>query len=123
MDSHTQSIEPRIIEKKLKGKLFTPGYTRPKEGRVYCSDSNWPNAKYPENSMEMKVTELLNVRPYKGAVIMAPGNDITNIKDMTTEEQYQMAEKSAQHTVSVVEQALEAFPSLEQFLVLEYPPS
>ena len=33
-----------------------------------------------------------------------------------------MAEKSAQNTVAVVKQALEAFPNLDKFLLLEYPP-
>ena len=37
------------------------------------------------------------------------------------EEQYQMSEKSAINTVLVLEQALEAFPSLDRFLLLEYP--
>ena len=72
--------------------------------------------------MEVKVTELLSVRPYKGAVMIAPCNDITNICDMEREKQYQMAEQSALNTLAVTEQALEAFPNLQKFLLLEYPP-
>ena len=122
LDSHVQTVKPRVIEKRLRGKLFTPGYTKPKEGRVYCSSGSWPNVKYPENSMDVKVMELLKVRPYRGAVMMAPCNDITNIKDLGHKEQYEMAEKSANNTVAVVKEALEAFPNLDKFLLLEYPP-
>ena len=78
--------------------------------------------KYPENSMDVKVTELLQVRPYRGAVMMAPCNDITNIKDLGHKKQYEMAEKRANDTVAVVKQALEAFPNLDKFFLLEYPP-
>ena len=85
LDSHANTVKPRTIERKLKGKLFAPCYSRPKEGRAYCSTSNWPNAKYPESSMETKVKELLKVRPYRGAVMMAPCNDISNIKDLEWE--------------------------------------
>ena len=122
LDSHVQTVKPRTIERRLRGKLFTPGYTRPKEGRVYCSSRDWPNVKYPENSMDVKVAELLKVRPYRGAVMMAPCNDISNLKDLEHEEQYKMAEKSAHNTVAVVRKALETFPSLDKFLLLEYPP-
>ena len=122
LDSHANTVKPRTIERRLKGKLFAPCYSRPKEGRAYCSTSSWPNAKYPENSMETKVKELLKVRPYRGAVMMAPCNDISNIKDLRWEEQYRMAEKSALNTVAVVEEALQDFPGLERFLLLEYPP-
>ena len=72
--------------------------------------------------MDVKVPELLKVRPYRGAVMMAPCNDITNIKDLGHEEQYKLAEMSAINTVSVARQALEAFPNLDKFLLLEYPP-
>ena len=72
--------------------------------------------------METKVKELLKVRPFRGAVMMAPCNDISNLKDLGWEEQYKMAEKSALNTVAVVEEALEDFPGLERFLLLEYPP-
>ena len=115
-------MKPRTIERKLKGMLFAPCYYRPKEWRAYCSTSSWPNAKYPENSMESKVKGLLKVRQFWSAIMMAPCNDIYNIKDFGWEEQYKMAEKSALNTVAVVEEALEDFPDLKRFLLLEYPP-
>ena len=84
--------------------------------------SDWPNARFPENSYDKKVNELLNARPYKSVVSMSPDNDISNIKDMSRKEQYEMAEKSALNTIAVAEKALSKFPRLEKFLLLEYLP-
>ena len=119
--SHMQSVMPTHIEKALKCKVFTPG-RYPGAGRMYCSSSDWPKAKYPQNSMAKKVPEMLKVRPYKMAVLMSPDNDISILKGMEKSEQYRMAEKSAKNTVKVAEKALEDFPNLGKILLLEYLP-
>ena len=65
--SHMQAVMPTQIERALKCKVFTPG-RYPGAGRMYCSKSDWPEAKFPQNSMDIKVPELLRARSYKTAV-------------------------------------------------------
>ena len=68
------------------------------------------------------MTELLAVRPYKNAVMMAPDNELTNSKDFSREQQFLKAEQSAKKTVKVVENVLAEFPAHEKFMLLEYLP-
>ena len=121
-DSLTQYLKPRLIEKHLKGKLFSPCWSRPKEGRAYCSSSNWPNARFPNSSIDRKLPELLAVRPYKGVVMPLPANDLTNIKDLSRKDQFLKAEKSSLNVLAVAEKALRDFPTLKTVLLLEHPP-
>ena len=119
--SHMNSVMPTKIERALKCKVFTPG-RYPGAGRMYCSKSDWPEAKFPQNSMDIKVPELLRARTYKTAVLMSPDNDLSNLKSVGREEQYRKAELSVLNTIKVAENALEDFPNLEKVLLLEYLP-
>ena len=74
-DSNTKYQKPR----QTGGHLFTPGYTHPRSGRAYCSTKDLPNSRYPDNNIEDKVREQLQIREQSHLVFGALGNDITNI--------------------------------------------
>jgi hypothetical protein len=123
-DSHIKTVKPRVVEKAVGGRLFVPGYSRPRgQGRAYCSSRDWPNARFPDNSLEYKVPELLSERDYKNLIIQAPCNDITNLKVFKNEAyQYSLAEQSSYNTLAVAENALREFTSLEKVIILERLP-
>ena len=121
-DSHLNTVDNRMVEKATKGKLFCPGSIHPKEGRAYWSTRQWPNAKFPDNNHTEMVPRLLSQRPFKGGIILAPGNDISNLVNFSEAEQYSMAEQSALNMVKVAERALENNSTLEKIVLIEYPP-
>ena len=104
-DSHLNSVKPWMVEKATGGKLFCPGSIHPKEGRAYCSTRQWPNAKFPHNNHTDMVPRLLSQRPFKGGIILASGNDISNLAALDRNEQYTMAAQSARNMVGVAERA------------------
>ena len=123
-DSHQKTLKPRLVEKGLRGgRLYAPGYVKPKEHRAYCSSEDWPNARYRKNNYAAKVPELLAQREYTNLIIQAPCNDITNLRNIEDEdEKNALAEQSAFNTLATAEMALKDFPTLERVLVLEQPP-
>ena len=123
-DSHMKTMNPRVIEKVTGGLLFAPGYHKPREGRAYTSTKNWPGTRYHQNSMIEKIPELLKVREYSNLIMMAPCNDITNLKNITENKSvlYKRAEESSRNTLQVAENALQQFPSLEQVVIMLRPP-
>ena len=56
-DSHLGSVNQREVAKVLgRGSwLVTPGATRPREDRAYCSTPEWAGARYPNNSLQQMV--------------------------------------------------------------------
>ena len=82
-DSHLNSLNLRQVEEALgqKARLITPGAARPREDRAYCSSPDWPGARYPQNSLQQMVPELLGERKYKNLIMLAPSNDISNLKE------------------------------------------
>ena len=123
-DSHLGSVLRRKVEKAMgKGaRLVTPGATRPGEDRAYCSSSDWPEARFPQNTLVQMVPELLGERRYDNLILMAPTNDISNLKTIKNQEKREnLARLSARNTVYVAEQALEKFPSLKEVLIMEQP--
>ena len=120
-DSHISSIDLREVEKCLgrRAQLFMPGATRPREDRAYCSTPDWTGARYPENSLQQMVPELLGERNYTNLIVLAPTNDISNLQDVNSkQEQERLAVQSARNTVNV---ALEALKSVEKVLIMEQP--
>ena len=82
-DSHLKILKRKwSVEKALgrNGKLYTPGITYPSEDRAYCSTKDWPGAWHPNNSLEEVLPRLIKERPLSSAIVMAPCNDITNIR-------------------------------------------
>ena len=65
------------------------------------------------------VPRLLSQRPFKGGIILAPGNDISNLANFSEAEQYS---QSALNMVKVAERALENNSTLEKIVLVEYPP-
>ena len=123
-DSHLGSVRRSKVEKAMgKGaRLVTPGATRPGEDRAYCSSSDWPEAKFPQNTLVQMVPELLGERRYENLILMAPTNDISNLKTIKSQEEREhLARLSAMNTVYVAEQAMEKFPSLKEVLIMEHP--
>ena len=107
---------------KWQGSFSTPS-THPRSGRAYCSTKDWPNSRYPENNIEDKVREELQIREQSHLVFGAPGNDITNIDNIADRaEQYRMAVKSSENCISTAEKALTDFPLLEKVVILERLP-
>ena len=117
-DSHLNSVNPRMVEKATGGKLFCPGSIHPKEGRAYCSTRQWPNAKFPHNNHTDMVPRLLSQRPFKGGIILSPGNDISNLAALDRNEQYTMAAQSARNMVGVAERALRDNSTLEKLVMV-----
>ena len=120
-DSHLSSIDLREVEKCLgrKAMLFMPGAARPREDRAYCSTPDWPGARYPENSLQQMVPELLGERNYTNLILLAPTNDITNLEDIDNkQEQERLAAQSARNTVDI---AVKALQSVEKVLIMEQP--
>jgi hypothetical protein len=122
-DSHLKSLKRKwCVEKGLggKGKLYTPGLTNPSEDRAYCSTRDWPGAWHPENSLEEVLPRLLGERPYSSAIILAPCNDITNLRGFSSpEEQRLMASQSSRNTIRVIEDALRSYPTLRKIVCTE----
>jgi len=122
-DSNLKTLKKKWkVEEALggKGKLFTPGITSPKEDRSYCSTRDWPEAWYPENSLEVVLPRLLQERPYSSAIILAPTNDITNLKELASpEERRLMASQSSRNTLRIMENALRSFPTLRKIVCVE----
>ena len=77
---------------------------------------------FPDNNHTEMVPRLLSQRPFKGGIILAPGNDISNLANSGRAEQYSMAEQSALIMVKVAERALENNSTLEKLVLVEYPP-
>ena len=120
-DSHTSSIDLREVEQCLgrRARLFMPGAARPREDRAYCSTPDWTGARYPENSLQQMVPELLGERSYTNLIMLAPTNDISNLRDMgSRQEQERLAVQSARNTVNIAEKALK---SVEKVLIMEQP--
>ena len=120
-DSHLNSVNQREVEKVLgRGpRLVTPGASRPREDRAYCSSPGWIGARYPQNSLQQMVPELLGERKYTSLIMLAPTNDITNLKQVQGEsEREKLATQSARNTVKVAELALK---SVEKVLIIEQP--
>ena len=120
-DSHLGSVNGREVEKVLgRGSmLVTPGASRPREDRAYCSTPEWPGARYPNNSLQQMVPELLGERKYANMIMLAPTNDITNLKEVQgKEERERLAIESAKNTLRIAEKALE---SVDQVLIMEQP--
>ena len=120
-DSHTSSIDLREVEQCLgrRARLFMPGAVRPREDRAYCSTPDWTGARYPENSLQQIVPELLGERRYTNLIMLAPTNDISNLRDVGgRQEQERLAAQSAKNTVKIAEKALE---SVEKVLIMEQP--
>ena len=123
-DSHQKSLKRKwCVEKALggNGRLLTPGITYPNEDRAYCSTRDWPGAWHPENSLEEMLPRLLKERPYSSAIILAPCNDITNLRGSSPEEQWLMASQSSRNTVRVIEDALRTYPTLRKLVCTERP--
>ena len=120
-DSHLNTLNNREVEKATKGRLFCPGFVRPKEGRAYCSTKDWPNAKFPDNSHTEIIPKILSDRKYEGGIVLCPTNDITNTKTFPQAQQYTMAERSAKNMVSIAEKALRDNKTLMKIVLMEYP--
>ena len=115
------SVHRRMVEKGLgqRARLVTPGATRPGEDRAYCSTPDWPGARFKQNSLQQMVPELLGERRYKNMILMAPTNDISNLREIeTSEEKERLAIQSAWNTILVAEEAL---VSVEEVLIMEQP--
>ena len=120
-DSHLGSVNLREVGKVLGrgGMLVTPGATRPREDRAYCSTPEWPGARYPNNSLQQMVPELLGERKYSSMIMLAPTNDITNLKEVQSkQERERLAVESAKNTLTIAEKALE---SVDRVLIMEQP--
>ena len=55
-------------------------------------------------------------------IALAPSNNIKNIENMESGEQYKMAEHTANETLAIVEKALEKTKSLKKAVIMELPP-
>ena len=122
-DSHVKSIKSRQIEKVLKGnRLRNPAASSPREGSAYTTSREWPGARYPDSNLAERVPVLLNERPYSSLIVLTPSNNITNIENFDSQEQNELTVKTALDTVSIVEKAIEDFPSLEKIVIVELPP-
>ena len=96
-----------------------PGAARPREDRAYCSTPDWTGARYPENSLQQMVPELLGERSYTNLILLAPTNDISNLQEVgSRQEQERLAVQSARNTVDIAEKALK---SVEKVLIMEQP--
>ena len=101
------------------GQAGHPGATRPAEDRAYCSTPEWPEARYLQNSLKQIVPELLGERRYSSLIMMAPSNDISNLREVESrQERERFATLSAKNTVKVAEEALK---SVEKVLIMEHP--
>ena len=121
-DSHSKLQNPRLIEREALGGmgLFAPSFAQPRSGRAYCSTSDWPNSRFPENNLKDKVTELLSYREHSLLIFGAPGIDISNIDGLESQaEQYRLAVKSSENCIAISEQALKDFPKLEKVIIHE----
>ena len=100
-------------------RLIAPGAIRPREDRAYCSTPDWPGARYPQNSLQQIVPELLGERKYTNLILIAPTNDISNLKQVKgKQEREKLAIQSAKNTVEIAERALK---SVEKVLIMEQP--
>ena len=88
-DSHLGSLNVREVEKGLgrRAMMVTPGVTRPAEDRAYCSTPEWPGARYPQNSLKQMVPELLGERKYTNLIMIAPTNDISNLREIKSRQE------------------------------------
>jgi hypothetical protein len=88
-DSHLNSVNRREVEKVIgRGpRLIAPGAIRPREDRAYCSTPEWPGARYPQNSLQQMVPELLGERKYTSMIMMAPTNDLTNLTQVRSKQE------------------------------------
>ena len=120
-DSHLSSVGRREVERGLGrgARLVTPGASRPREDRAYCSTPDWPGAWFKQNSLQQMVPELLGERQYSNLILMAPTNDITNLQGLVgRKEREALAIQSAKNTVLVAEEALK---SVKEVLIMEQP--
>ena len=120
-DSHLTSVSRREVERGLGrgARLVTPGASRPKEDRAYCSTPDWPRAWFKQNSLKQMVPELLGERKYSNMILIAPTNDISNLRGVVSRKERQdLAIQSAKNTLSVAEEALK---SVQEVLIMEQP--
>ena len=120
-DSHMNSLNLRQVEEALgrKARLIAPGSVRPREDRAYCSSPDWPGARFPQNSLQQMVPEQLGEREYTNLILLAPTNDITNLREIVSrKERERLAVQSAKNTIRVAEEALK---SVEKVLIMEQP--
>ena len=96
-DSHMKTINCRAVEAGLGGAKFVcgehiaaplTGRRSPragKPGRAYNSVGSWPNAKYPESSLDKVVPKLLaqTKSPITNLVVQSPTLDLTNLNHPT----------------------------------------
>ena len=122
-DSHTKSVKTRRIERKLKGnRLRNPAQSSPKAGSAYTTTRDWPGALYPDSNLAERVPKLLNERAYKSMIVLTPSNNITNVENMDTNKQNELAVKTALDTVAIVEKALKKSTTLKMAVIVELPP-
>ena len=101
-DSHLNSLNLRQVEEVLgrRARLIAPGAVRPREDRAYCSSPDWPGARYPQNSLQQMVPEQLGERVYTNLILLAPTNDISNLRDIEGKrERERLAVQSAKNTI------------------------
>ena len=120
-DSHLSSVSRSEVERGLGrgARLVTPGASRPREDRAYCSTPDWPGAWFKQNSLQQMVPELLGERKYSNLILIAPTNDISNLREVgSRKERERLAIQSARNTLWVAEEALK---SVEEVLIMEQP--
>ena len=120
-DSHLSSVCRSEVERGLGrgARLVTPGASRPREDRAYCSTPDWPGAWFKQNSLQQMVPELLGERKYANLIMMAPTNDISNLREVgSRNEREALAIQSARNTLMVAEEALK---SVKEVLIMEQP--
>ena len=122
-DSHTKSLNMRMLENALKDKrLSNPASAKPSEASAYTTTRYWPNAKYPDSNLEERIPKLLSERKYTNLIVLTPSNNIKNIEDLPEDQQNQMAVDTPLETLGVVEKALKDNPTLKKVVIVELPP-
>ena len=70
-----------------------------------------------------KAIEQLGLRDHSYLIFGAPGNDISNIGEIQSqEEQYKLAIRSSENCIMIAERALKEFPNLEKVVIPERLP-
>ena len=138
-DSHMKTINCRAVEAGLGGAKFVcgehiaaplTGRRSPragKPGRAYNSVGSWPNAKYPESSLDKVVPKLLaqTKSPITTLVVQSPTLDLTNLNHPTLLREpahRDLVLQSARNVVQTMERALAENPSLRKGVILEQLP-
>ena len=106
-----RSVDSRKIERKLiDNRLRNPASAKPKKGCAYTTTRFTQNAIYPESNLKDRLPEMLSERPYKNIIVLTPSNNITNIQNMPTNEQNQLALETPLETIAIVKESLEGPP-------------